>query len=119
MLPDDVKKQVAAIRKTLSSHGWSVVEVEQPFEDEWWAAEIWRIESEWSPQGAHLHLTFLVDPEGERDDVWAICASRERPRERPIKSGTTMRLKNVWQQELLSFINGLSQFRIEATEDIE
>ena len=44
MLPDSIKNQTVAIRRSLSSHGWSVVEVEQPFEDEWWAAEIWRIE---------------------------------------------------------------------------
>jgi hypothetical protein len=40
------EKQAAALRKSLSSHGWAVVEVEQPFENEWWAADIWRIESE-------------------------------------------------------------------------
>jgi len=49
MFPDAVKKQASTIRKALSSQGWAVVEVEQPFENEWWAAEIWRIESEWSP----------------------------------------------------------------------
>jgi hypothetical protein len=111
MLPDGVNKQTVAIKRSLSSHGWSVVEVEQPFEDEWWAAEIWRIESEWSPQGVRAYLTFLVDPEGERNAVWAVCASKQRPIRRPTNSGPIMRLMNVWQQELPSFVNGLSQFR--------
>ena len=119
MLPDAVKKQAAALRKTLTNHGWAVVEVEQPFEHEWWAAEIWRIESEWSPKGVRAYLTFLVDPQGGRGDVWAVCASTERPADRPFNSGPSMRLRNVWQEELPVFVNDLSQFRNEPTENAE
>lgn len=113
MLPDTVQKQATAIRESLSSHGWAVVEVEQPFENEWWAAAIWQIKSEWSPQGVRAYLTFLVDPQGEKDDVWAVCASRERPTELPLNSEPTMRLMNVWQEELPIFVNGLTRFRVE------
>ena len=112
MLPDTVKKQAIEIRKTLSSKGWAVVEVEQPFENEWWAAEIWRIESEWSPKGVCAYLAFLVDPQGGPGDVWAVCASKERPSEQPINCDPTMRLMNVWQEELPVFVNGLSRFRV-------
>jgi hypothetical protein len=119
MLPDSVKKQALALRKALSSHGWAVAEVEQPFENEWWAAEIWRIESEWSPKGVGAHLAFLVDPQGGPGDVWAVSGSRERPAERAINSDPTMRLMNVWQQELPEFVNGLSRFRVESTENAE
>jgi hypothetical protein len=117
MLPEGVKQQTDAIRRSLSSHGWSVVEVEHPYEDEWWAAEIWQIQSEWSPQGVRAYLTFLVDPMGGRNDVWAVCASRQRPTQQSINDKPTMRLMNVWQQELPLFVNGLSQFRVESTDD--
>jgi hypothetical protein len=119
MLPDTIRKQAVAIGKTLCSHGWAVAEVEQPFENEWWAAEIWRIESKWAPQGVHAYLTFLVDPQGGPGDVWAVCASPERPSGRPTNSGLTMRLTNVWQQELPVFVNGLSQFRVQSPENKE
>jgi hypothetical protein len=119
MLPDAVKSQAVAIRTALSSHGWTVVEVEQPFEDEWWVAEIWRIESDWSPQGVWGYLTFLVDPQGGRNDVWAVCGSRQRPTEGPHSSDPTMTLMKGWQQELPSFINDLSQLRVEPTEEAE
>ena len=111
MLPDAVKRQAFALRDALSRHGWSVVEMERPFEDEWWAAEIWRIESEWSPRGVCAYLTFLVDPEAGADDVWAVCASKDRPTQRPINYDALMRLRNVWQQELPTFVNVLSRLR--------
>jgi hypothetical protein len=116
MLPDTVKRQAIAIRDALSRHGWSVTDVEQPFEDEWWSAEIWRIESEWSPQGVRAYLTFLVDPMGSGDDVWAVCASKDRPTQRTINCERAMRLRNVWQQELPKFVDDLSQFRVDPTE---
>jgi hypothetical protein len=116
MLPDAVKKQAGAIRKSLSSQGWAVVEVEQPFENECWAAEIWRIESEWSPQGVHAFVTFLVDPMGARDDVWAVAASRERLTGGTGNIGPMMRLMKEWQEELPMLVKGLSRFRVEATE---
>jgi hypothetical protein len=119
VLPDSVKKQATALQKSLSAHGWSVAQVEPPFEDEWWAAEIWQIKSEWSPQGVRAYLTFLVDPQGERDDVWAVCASSQRPTERPINTSPSLRLLNVWQRELPHFVRELSQFRVEPEEEAE
>jgi hypothetical protein len=111
MLPDNIKTQAAAIRASLSSRGWTVVEVEVLFEDEWWASEIWRLESNWSPQGACAFLTFVTDPQGRSHDVWAVTATRQRPSRLPFDNGPTMRLLNVWQKELPKFIDELAQFR--------
>ena len=119
MLPDNVARQAIAIRKAISSQGWVVAEVELPFEKEWWVAEIWRIVSEWSPQGVRAYLAFLIDPQGKPGDVWAVCGLKERPLELPTSSDPTMRLKNGWEQELPLFVNGLSRFRVEPTEEAE
>jgi hypothetical protein len=64
----------------LSRYGWRRMEIESPFEDEWWAAEIWVVESTWSPVGLRIYMTFLVDLQGT--DVWALGAACERPRDR-------------------------------------
>ena len=117
MLPDTVKRQAIAIRDALSRHGWSVTDVEQPFEDEWWSAEIWRIESGWSPQGVRAYLTFLIDPLGG-SVVWAVHASRDRPRQRPIDCDPAMRLRNVWQQELPQLVDKLPQLRTDSAEGV-
>jgi hypothetical protein len=119
MLPDTVKSQAAALTDALAAQGWSLVEIEQPFEDEWWAAEIWQIESLWSPHGVRAYLTFLVDPQGGQDDVWAVCASRHRPNQQTITCEPKLRLLNVWQQELPNFIRALSQFRADPKESRE
>jgi hypothetical protein len=120
MLPNEVKAPADALRKALSRNGWSVVETEQPFDKEWWAAEFWFIESDWSPQGIRVCLTFLLgDFGGDGLEAWAVCASKDRPVERPLNDNPLMRLKNVWQQELPSFVKELAEFRRESTEEGE
>ena len=32
---------------------------------EWWADEVWKLKSTWSPEGVVVYLTFLVDPQHE------------------------------------------------------
>jgi hypothetical protein len=46
----------------LAEHGWSVVHRERNDID-WWADEIWTVESEWAPRGLNVYLTWLVDPQ--------------------------------------------------------
>ncbi|HJX93427.1 MAG TPA: hypothetical protein VJ372_23235, partial [Pyrinomonadaceae bacterium] len=66
----------------LSEHGWSAAKIEEDLE--WWADEMWQLESVWSPVGSLAYVTFLVDPqfEGNREKgeaVWAIMASLFKP----------------------------------------
>jgi len=110
-LPDAVRTQADAIRDALSRHGWLVADVERPFENEWWATEIWQIESNWSPQGVTAYLTFQIDPEGTPDDVWAVCASQDQPTRRPTSRDPAVSLHHVWQQEVPEFVTNLSRFR--------
>ena len=66
----------------LPEHGWRVARVEEDLE--WWADEMWLLESVWSPVGSRAYITFLVDPqfEGNRkkgEGVWAAMASLFKP----------------------------------------
>jgi hypothetical protein len=96
--------------------GWEVVQCEQPFEHEWWAAEFWLIQSGWSPLGARVYITFLVDPMGGGNDIWAIRASKERPPQSDFDNGLLMFLGHGWQKELSGFMKSLDQFRTEGIE---
>jgi hypothetical protein len=111
MLPQNKISQADELRRRLPSHGWEVTEIERPFEDEWWVAEFWIIESAWSPQGVQVYLTFLVDPMGGLDDIWVVYASKERPRQQPLDANPLMSLGHGWQKELSVFIGNLHRFR--------
>ncbi len=111
MLPQKVKSQTDALRRRLREQGWEVMEIEQPFEDEWWTAEFWLIESMWSPQGVQLCLTFLVDPMGRHNDISGVYASKRRPRQRPLDENPFLTLGHGWQKELPSFINSINSIR--------
>lgn len=117
ILLQKLKNQADELRSQLSKHGWEVAEIEQPFEDEWWAAEFWLIESVWSPQGARVYLTFLVDPIGEGRDIWAVHASEERPQYRPVDDNPLMSLRHGWKKELRDFIESLHRFRTESPRE--
>lgn len=116
MLPQKAKWQSDELSRRLPSHGWNVAEIEQPFEDEWWAAEFWVIESAWSPQGVQVYLTFLVDPMGGREDIWAIHASRHRPRQQPVDDDPQVCLGHGWQEDLQGFIERLNQLRVKSPQ---
>lgn len=66
----------------LLEQGWRVARIEEDLD--WWADEMWQLESVWSPVGSRAYVTFLVDPqfEGARkkgDAVWAVMASLFKP----------------------------------------
>lgn len=67
----------------LPDHGWRVASVEENLE--WWADEMWLLESEWSQVRSRAYVTFLVDPQfdGNRrkgEAVWAVMVSPAKPR---------------------------------------
>jgi hypothetical protein len=99
----------------LTERGWRVVTVVDAPED-WWADEIVELESSWTPVGARLVLTFLVDPQNDRkrrkgDAVWAVAASAVRPSDRPM-GGPTLSLGSRWEDRLPAFIAALEQLRV-------
>jgi hypothetical protein len=58
----------------LDANGWCVDAVVARDDLDWWAAEVWRLKSSWSPQAFTLFLTWLVDPMNE-PRAWRAVAS--------------------------------------------
>ena len=105
------------IHSQLAGHGWAASRLED-HELEWWADEIWLLESLWSPQGARAYLTFLVHPldythdrrRGER--VWAVGASARKPTDR-LAAGAEfeLSLSAGWRERLPALFDFLSAVR--------
>lgn len=77
-----MQAQRAELLSLLPEQGWRVSFLEEDLE--WWADEMWLLESVWSPVGSRAYVTFLVDPqfEGSRkkgEAVWAVMASLFKP----------------------------------------
>ncbi len=101
--------------RQLPEHGWRVACVEE--ELEWWADEMWRLESVWSPVGLRAYVTFLVDPQHgvvrkKGEAVWAVMASPGRPgcwfR---VEGEFTLSLGRGWKERLPDFFEHLSGLR--------
>ena len=98
--------QKQTIREKILENGWNITELEN-VELDWWASEMWRIESVWSPIGATAFVTFLLEPEN-MEYVWAIMASEKKPVNR--FGNFTLSLKG-WESDLSAFTNFLSDIR--------
>jgi hypothetical protein len=100
----------------LTEHGWRVVGRETDNLD-WWADEVWTVESEWAPRGFTIYLTLLVDPQwgGERrkgEGVWAVGSCLQRPTTADDAQGHPMLASfNRWPRDLREFLQGLSELR--------
>lgn len=108
--------QRTELAERLPRNGWRILSVEDSAL-EWWADEIWLIESSWSPQGFRLYLTFLVDPMADAQrtkgqSVWAVGTSSERPHDRGSAGGKPLlSLGHNWQAHLAEFLAGLSELQ--------
>lgn len=121
MLPQRTKAQAGEIRKQLLEYGWKIIRVDESFENEWWMAETWIIESEWSPQGVRAYLTYLVDPQDDSHapNVWQVTASTDRPVARPIGEDDkpSLLLGRGWQKGLRAFLKDLDQLRTDTIDN--
>ncbi len=101
--------------RQLIQHGWRIASEEENLE--WWADEIWLLESVWSPVGCQAYVTFLVDPQfdGVRkkgEEVWAVMASPSKPINRiNNEDESTLSLGQGWQKRLTEFIDYLTALR--------
>ncbi len=105
--------QRQTIREKIIENGWKITELEK-YELDWWASEIWRLESVWSPIGKTAFVTFLLEPEN-MEYVWDIMASREKPVSR--FGNFTLSLKR-WGKELPEFMKFLSDIRNQHGQNI-
>jgi hypothetical protein len=99
----------------LPEHGWRVASVEENLE--WWADEMWLLESVWSPVGSRAYVTFIVDPMAgpsrrKGEAVWAVTASLTKPISRLSAEGEfILNLGSGWKERLPDFFEHLSIIR--------
>ena len=115
-----MQTQRTELLSQLSEHGWHVASVEENLE--WWANEMWLLESVWSPVGSRAYVTFLVAPDApilpydktfrKIETVWAVMASATKPREYlSAENQFTLSLGQGWGKELPAFFAHLSMLR--------
>src|SRR4051812_35046115 len=95
----------------LAERGWEVVHRER--DNEWWADEIWTVESVWAPQGFTVFVTWLIDPQDEKT-VWGVGASPERPADRLDASGAASMSIKRWPRDVPGFLTSLDKLRYAA-----
>jgi hypothetical protein len=99
----------------LPEHGWRVAGEEENLE--WWADEMWLLESVWSPVGARAYATFLVDPMAgparrKGEAVRAVKVSPSRPSNWLQSDGEfTLDLGQGWRDRVPDFFEHLSKLR--------
>lgn len=112
----------------LPKRGWGVTVIEGADSEwpklEWWADEIWVLQSVWSPRGCRVYLTFLVDPQApihgrkKGEGVWAVKASLTRPRQWMWEEGEVyLTLGHGWEQMLPGFLEEVAAFRNRKPQD--
>lgn len=115
-----MQTQRTELLNQLPEHGWRVAGVEENLE--WWANEMWLLESVWSPVGNRAYITFLVAPDApilpydktrrKSETVWAVMASPTKPSGRlSAENQFTLSLGQGWEKELPAFFEHLSILR--------
>lgn len=113
-----MQEQREDLIKRLEEDGWKIIE-EDEYSLDWWAAEIWRVESVWSPQGFFVYLTFLVDPQGpfepKHEHIWGIGTTQTIPTSWHEAQGKPfLTIGQGWGTRATQFVNDLARIRHEA-----
>jgi hypothetical protein len=94
----------------LERRGWSVTR--HSAELEWWADEIWAVESIWSPSGFTLYLTFLNDPQpGSQEPFLAVGTCPHWPQNMDEAGEDPYIAFYGWVQALPQFVDDLDRLR--------
>ena len=115
-----MQAQRTELLSRLPEYGWRVTDPDEKLE--WWADEMWLLESVWSPVGSRAYVTFLVDPQfdGERqkgEAVWAVMVSPAKPMSRvQVEGEFTLSLGQGWKKRLPDFFDHLSTLRSQSKE---
>lgn len=108
-----MKEQLLA---RLTERGWSVTR--HTAELDWWAQEIWALESIWRPSGYTLFLTFLTDPQpGSTDPFWKVGTCPRWPENRNEAGEEPCLAFRGWVEALPGFIRDLDQLRATSSND--
>jgi hypothetical protein len=118
----DKSTQQKGLLDALAQAGWECVAIEELHE--WWADDVWRMRSVWSPQGREFYLTFTIDPSlhlhrqrRKGEAVWAVIASATLPTSRFASVGQfELSLGHGWAKNLAKFVSDLGIFRLDRVE---
>ena len=111
--------QQKGLLDALTEAGWELAATEDLHQ--WWADDVWRMRSIWSPQSCEFYLTFLVDPQLDLhrkrkrgEGVWAASASAKLPTSRlQVEAELMFSLGHGWAERLKDFVAHVSKFRQE------
>src|SRR5690349_21003968 len=103
--------QQQVVLEALTSAGWELAAAEELHE--WWADDVWRMRSVWSPQGQEFYLSLLVDPQLDLhrnrtrgEGVWAMKVSPTLPTQWQQAEGElTFSLGHGWLERLSGFVS--------------
>ena len=106
------------IHDRLDEFGWAFASHDDT--DAWWADDIWRLRSIWSPQSCEVYLTFLIDPQTDinhrkpGENVWAVKASVARPTQWQRHDGEfVLDFGRGWRDRLPELFSSLQKMRHE------
>ena len=117
-----MQTQRTELLNRLPEHGWRAASEEEDLE--WWADEMWVLESVWSPVGSRAYITLLVDPmvgpnRKKGEAVWGVVASLRKPISRLSAEGEFMlSFGQGWKERLPEFFEHLSALRSQSKEAI-
>jgi hypothetical protein len=107
-----VQTQQRVLETAVADHGWEVVDKDATPQD-WWADEVWTLQSVWAPRDCRIYLAFLVDPQlhcpRKGEGVWAVSAATGEPVQ---WSETVLTLGRDWRGRLPDFLRQLAGLRI-------
>ena len=118
-----MQTQRTALLNRLTEYGWRVAGEEDNLE--WWADEMWVLESMWSPVGIRVYITFLVNqmagPDRRKGEaVTEVMASLAKPAYRGSAEGVYLDIGQDWKERLPEFFENLSLLRsqIKRSDDV-
>lgn len=107
----------ALIRDALEESGWSAHPIDLA-SDCWWAKEIWKLRSLWSPRDLTIYVVFLIDPVFEGDwnrvpesEVWAVGITNQIPNDRFEVETNAISINRKFETKIEEISTMASSFR--------
>jgi len=105
------------VAERLDLDGWEVASIIDPDLLDWWVDEMWKVKSVWSPKGAVVYISFLVDPqhEGTRkkgQSIWGIGCSKKFPTNSlEAQSCSSIGFGKTFKKEIFNFQTDMETLR--------
>ncbi|TQV77181.1 hypothetical protein FLL45_04335 [Aliikangiella marina] len=113
-----MKPNQQKVQEYLELDGWEIASKVDPHIIDWWADEIWKLTSVWSPHGAIAYITFLVDPQhdGNRrkgEAVWGVGCSKKFPKSpSEAQSCASLAFGKSFKKGIMDFQTDMESLRV-------